>query len=145
MAATAAYTVGVDLAEINALGHLALLEVMFGSVRAAEDLLRTSRGKAELGGWTSSLQMVPAHHAAALIELERGRPGEAERALQLGYRAHRGDPEAAQWKMSLGIAARLATAQHRLPSARAFLHEAHQQRYPRAFMPVIDRWLLATE
>ena len=102
MAASAAYTVGVDLSEINALGHLALLEVMFGSVRAAEDLLRTARGKAELGGWTNSLQMVAAHHAAALIELERGRPGEAERAHRLGSRAHRGDPEAAQWKIVAG-------------------------------------------
>jgi LuxR family maltose regulon positive regulatory protein len=145
MATSAAYSVGVDLVEINALGHLALLEVMFGSVREAESYLRAAQDKAERGGWTNSLQVVAAHHAAALVELERGRPGRAERLLQQGLRAHRSDPEAAQWKMSLGIAARLAMDQDRLPSARAFLQEAHRQRYPRARMPVIDRWLLAAE
>jgi len=145
MAVTAAYTVGVGLVEINALGHLALLEVMFGSVHEAERLVRVARDKAQRGGWTNSLQLVAAHHAAALVELERGCLGRAERALQLGLRAHRSDPEAAQWKISLGVAARLAMAQDRLPSARAFLREAHRQRYPRARLPVIDRWLLAAE
>ncbi|MEU8610746.1 LuxR C-terminal-related transcriptional regulator [Actinoplanes sp. NPDC048791] len=145
MATSAAYTVGVDLVEINALGHLALLEVMFGSVREAESYFRAAQDKAERGGWTNSLQVVAAHHAAALVELERGRPGRAERVLQQGLRAHRSDPEAAQWKMSMGIAARVAMDQDRLPSARAFLQEAHRPRYPRARMPVIERWLLAAE
>jgi LuxR family maltose regulon positive regulatory protein len=145
MAKTASYTVGVDLVEINALGHLALLEVMFGSVREAESLFRVALDKAQRGGWTNSLPVVPAHHAAALVELEHCRTGRAERAFQQGLRAHRSEPEAAQWKMSLGIAARLAMAQDRLPSARAFLQEAHRQRYPAARLPVIDRWLLAAE
>jgi LuxR family maltose regulon positive regulatory protein len=145
MATTAAGTAGVDLAEINALGHLALLEAMVGSIREAERLCRFARDKAERGGWTNSLQTVAAHHAAALVELERGYPERAERALRQGLRGHRSDPEAAQWKMSLGIAARLAMAQERLPSARAFLQESRRQRYPRARLPAIDRWLLATE
>ncbi|GAA3349269.1 LuxR C-terminal-related transcriptional regulator [Amorphoplanes nipponensis] len=145
MGSTAAYTAGVDLVEINALGHLALLEVMFGSVREAERLVRVAQEKALRGGWTNSLQVVATHHAAALVELERCRPGRAERAFQHGLRAHRSDPEAAQWKMSLGLAARLAMDQGRLPSARAFLQEAAVPRYPRARMPVMDRWLLAIE
>jgi LuxR family maltose regulon positive regulatory protein len=145
MAVTAAYAVDVDLVEINALGHLALLEVMSGSVREAERLVRVATNKAELGGWANSLQVVAVHHAAALVELEHGRPGRAERLLQQGLRAHRGDPEAAQSKMAMGIAARVAIAQDRLSSARAFLQEAHRQRYPRARMPMLDRWLLAAE
>jgi LuxR family maltose regulon positive regulatory protein len=145
MARTTAHNVGVELVEINALGHLALLEVMFGSVREAESLARVALDLAQRGGWTNSLQVVAAHHAVALVELERGRTGRAERAAQQGLRAHRNDPEAAQWKMSLGIAARLAMAQDRLPSARTFLQEAHRQRYPTARLPVIDRWLLAAE
>lgn len=143
--AAAARTAGVELVEINALGHLALLEVMFGSVREAQCLVRVALDKTQRGGWTNSLQVVAAHHAAALVELERGRPRHAERALQRGLRIHRSDPEAAQWKVSSGIAARLAIAQDRLPSARAFLEETHQTHYPHARMPVIDRWLLAVE
>jgi LuxR family maltose regulon positive regulatory protein len=143
--AATAHTAGVDLVEINALGHLALLEVLFGSVREAERLAGAAYDKAQRGGWTTSLQAVAAYHATALMELERGRPGRAERALQQGLRAHRTDPEAAHWKMSLGIGARVAMAQDQLPRARAFLEEARRHRYPRARMPVIDRWLLAIE
>ncbi|HEX8347397.1 MAG TPA: LuxR C-terminal-related transcriptional regulator [Actinoplanes sp.] len=145
MGAAAAHTVGLDLVEINAVGHLALLEVMFGSVREAERLIQAARDRAQRGGWTTALQVVAAQHAAALVELERSRPARAERALQQGLRIHRSDPEAAQWRLSLGIAARLAITQDRLPSARAFLEEARRRRYPRAQMPVIDQWLLAVE
>jgi LuxR family maltose regulon positive regulatory protein len=141
----AAHTAGLDLVEINALGHLALLEAMFGSVREAELLVRNAREQAERHGWLNSLQAVAAHLAAALVELERSHPGPAERALQRGLRAHRSDPEAAQWKLSLGIEARVAMAQNRLPSARAFLEEARRQRYPHARLPALDRWLLAAE
>jgi len=145
MGLAAAEAAGTELVRINALGHLALLEVMFGSVREAARLVRAAQDAALRGGWTHALQAVAAHHAAALVELERGRLGRAERALQEASRAHHSDPEAAQWKVSMGIAARLAMAQDRLPSARAFLTEAHRPRYPRARMPVLDRWLLAAE
>ncbi|MCA2211485.1 LuxR C-terminal-related transcriptional regulator [Jidongwangia harbinensis] len=145
MGAAAAGAAGVGLVEINALGHLALLEVMFGSVREAERRAGTALDKAARGGWTNALQTVPAHHAMALVELERGRPERADQALQRGSRAHRSDPEAAQWKMTLGIAARLAMAQDRVPNARALLTEARRPRYPRARLPEVDRWLLATE
>ncbi|PRY30858.1 LuxR C-terminal-related transcriptional regulator [Pseudosporangium ferrugineum] len=141
----AARTAGVPLAEINALGHHALLEVMSGSVREAERLVCLARHRAERGGWTDSVQVVAAHLAASVVELERSRYGPAERALQLALRAHRGDPEAAQWKLTLGIEARLAMAQDRLPNAQAFLREARRRRYPDARTPAIDRWLLALE
>lgn len=145
MGSAAAHTAGLELVEINALGHLALLEVMAGSVREAERLVRVARDRAQRGGWLNSLQLVAAHLAAALVELEHSRPEAAERALQQAWRAHRSDPEAAQRRLSLGVEARLAMAQDRLPSARAFLEEARRQRYPRARMPAIDRWLLTVE
>ncbi|MGA5300030.1 LuxR C-terminal-related transcriptional regulator [Nucisporomicrobium flavum] len=143
--AAAAHAAGLDLVEINAIGHLALLEVMFGSVREAENLVRDAHDRARRGGWMDSLQVVAAHLAAALVELERVRPAAAERALQQAVRAHRSDPEAVQRKLSLGVSARLAMAQNRLPSARVFLDEAKKQRYPIGWMPTIDRWLLTTE
>jgi LuxR family maltose regulon positive regulatory protein len=145
IASSAARAADLDLVEINAHGHLALLEVMCGSVREAERLVRLARDLAERRGWLNTPQAVAAHLAAALVELERNRPVPAERALQLGLRANRGDPEAAQWKLSLGIQARLAMMQHSLPNARAFLDEAHSKRYPNARLPALDRWLLAAE
>ena len=145
MASAAAHAARLDLVEINAYGHHAVLEVLFGSVREAELLARIALDKAQRGGWLDTLQAVAAHHATALVELERGRPGPAERALRQGLRAHRSDPEAAQWKLSLGIRARLAMAQDRLPSARAYLEEARQDRYPSARMPAVDRWLRTVE
>src|SRR4029453_18632343 len=59
----AAPTAGLDLVEINALGHLALLEAMFGSVREAELLVRNAREQAERHGWLDSLQGVAADFA----------------------------------------------------------------------------------
>ena len=145
IAASAARAADLDLVEINAHGHLALLEVMSGSVREAERLVRLARDLAERRGWLNAPQAVAAHLAACLVELERDHPGPAERALQQGLRANRSDPEAAQWKLSLGIQARLAMTQDNLPNARAFLDEAHSKRYPDARLPALDRWLLAAE
>jgi LuxR family maltose regulon positive regulatory protein len=141
MGSAAARSAGLELVEINALGHQAVLEVMFGSVREAERLVRAALDKAKRGDWTTSMQVVAAHHAAALVELEHGRPVRAERALRQASRAHRSDPEAPQWKVSLGIGARLAMVQDRLPNALAFLDELHRSRFPRARTPMIDRWL----
>src|SRR3712207_315672 len=74
MGVAAAHAADLNLVEINALGHLALLEVLFGSVREAERLVGAAQDRAQRGGWTNSLQTVAAHHAAALVELERHHP-----------------------------------------------------------------------
>jgi LuxR family transcriptional regulator, maltose regulon positive regulatory protein len=65
--------------------------------------------------------------------------------LQQGLRAHRSEPEAAQWTLWLGVQARLMLAQDNLTSARALLEEAHRERYPHARMPALERWLLVVE
>jgi LuxR family maltose regulon positive regulatory protein len=146
IASSAASTAGLDLVEINALGHQALLEVMSGSVREAERLVRLARDLAGRRGLLNVLQAVPAHLAAALVHLERHHLEAAERALQQGLRAHLRDPEAAQWKLYLGIHARLATAQGDLTGARAFLEEAlGGERYPYSRTAGLDRWLLTAE
>jgi LuxR family maltose regulon positive regulatory protein len=145
IASTAARTSGVELVEINAVGHLALLEVMFGSVREAGRLAADMREFAEHRGWQHALQTVPAHLAAALVHLERADPAQAKRAVRRGLHAHRGDPEAAQWKLWLGTQARLALTQGDSATARALLDEARLERHPRLVAPVLDRWLLLAE
>jgi LuxR family transcriptional regulator, maltose regulon positive regulatory protein len=144
-AATAARTSGVELPEINALGHLALLEAMHGSVREAARLAGDARELAERRGWWSALQTVPAHLAQALVDLERNDLPAAQRALQHGHVAHRIDPEAAQWSVSCGVRARLALARGEPATAAAFLAQAHRPASSHARAPAIDRWLLLAE
>jgi LuxR family maltose regulon positive regulatory protein len=141
MGSTAARASGVELPEINALGHLALLEIMWGSVREAAERAANARNLAERWGWWSSLQAVPAHLAHALVELERNDLASAQRALQQGFVAHRGDPEATQWKLWLGVRARLMLAQGDHATAEALLEEANRPTHPATRVPALDRWL----
>jgi LuxR family maltose regulon positive regulatory protein len=144
-ASTAARMSGVELVEINAVGHLALLEVMFGSVREAGRLAADMRELAEHRGWQNALQAVPAHLAAALVSLERADTDQAKRAVRRALHAHRQDPEAVQWKLCLGTQARLALTQRDSATARALLDEARLERHPRLVAPILDRWLLLVE
>ena len=145
VAATAARSAGVELVEINALGHLAMLEVMFGSVREAARLAGTARVLAERHGWRNALQAVPAHLATANVELERANMTKALRAMRRGLRAHRGDPEAVQWKLWLGTQARCALMQGDTAAAQALLGEARIHQQSRLTAPAVDRWLSLIE
>ncbi|MEV4641434.1 LuxR C-terminal-related transcriptional regulator [Actinoplanes sp. NPDC049548] len=144
-ASTAARAAGVELVAINALGHLAMLEVMAGSVREAARLATTARDLAERRGWTYALQSVPAHLALVLAHIERHEPAQAERVLQQGRRAHRNEPEAVSRITWLGTQARLALAQGEPARARALVAQARRQRDSRIRAPALDRWLLLTE
>ena len=55
VAATAARSAGLELVEINAFGHLAMLESMFGSVREAASLADSALVLAERHGWRDAL------------------------------------------------------------------------------------------
>src|SRR5919107_147804 len=101
--------------------------MMFGSVQEADRLTRSALDLAGRRGWRYALQAVPAHLAAALVELERLDLAQAARAVQQGLRAHRGEPEAAQCTVCLGTQARLALAQQDLSTARALLNNARPE------------------
>jgi LuxR family maltose regulon positive regulatory protein len=145
VAATAARSAGVELVEINALGHLAMLEVMFGSVREAARLAASALVLAERHGWRNALQTVPAHLATANVELERADLTKAQRATRRGLRAQRGDPEAVQWKLWLGTRARSALMQGDTATAQALLDKARTSEHPRLSAPAVDRWLSLIE
>jgi LuxR family maltose regulon positive regulatory protein len=140
-AISAAHTSGVELTGINAAGHLALLQIISGSVREAGQLAASTRHLADQRGWRYTLQAVPAHFAQALVELERHDLDAAEEALRQGARAHHGNPEAAQRVVLLGIEARLAAARGKPARARLFLEQARRDRSPRMNSPTLDRWL----
>jgi LuxR family maltose regulon positive regulatory protein len=140
-AASAARTAGLELTEISAAGHLALLQILCGSAREAAHLAAGARELAERRGWGYTLQTVAAHFAQALVDLERHDLDAAQEALRQGSRAHHGNPEAAQRLVMLGIQARLAAARGEPARARLFLAEAGRDRSPRLHAPTLDRWL----
>jgi LuxR family maltose regulon positive regulatory protein len=140
-AISAAHTSGVELAEINAAGHLALLQILCGSAREAAQIAASTRELAEQRGWRYTLQAAPAHFAQALVELERHDLAAAQEAHRQGARAHHANPEAAQRVVMLGTAARLAVAHGEPARARLFLEEARRDRSPRMHVPTLDRWL----
>ena len=140
-ATAAARTAGVELVEINAAGHLALLEVMYGSVHEAAQLASRARDLAERRAWRYSLQAVAAHLAQALVHLERNELTAAQEAVQHGLRAHRADPEAAQRLVLLGVQARLALARGDPARAWTLLDEARHERSARQHLPALDHWL----
>jgi LuxR family maltose regulon positive regulatory protein len=144
-ASNAAGGAGLELAEINAAGHLALLHAMSGSILEAGRLSAGAIELADRRGWRYALQAVAAHLAQALVLLERDEADPARQALQDGLRAHHSDPEAAQRLVALGVQARLATVRGESTAARQLLHEARQDRKPRLHVPAIDRWLTLVE
>ena len=144
-AATAARAAGLELAEINAAGHLALLQVMSGSVHEAAQLAGGARDLAEARGWQYTVQAVAAHLAHALVHLERDDLDAAHQALQQGIRAYHSRSEAAQSMILRGVQARLALARGENTKARQFLEQASRDRDPRLSAPTIDRWLSLIE
>ncbi|GIE36195.1 LuxR family transcriptional regulator [Actinoplanes italicus] len=143
--AAASRAAGLELAEINADGHLALLEVMSGSVAEADRLAGAARALAARRGWQKTVQSVAAHLAMVLVHLERGEFTEADDALQTGRYAHDSEPEAAQRVVLLGAQARLAVTRGEPAKAHMFLEAARTGRSPRARLPWLDRWLRIIE
>ncbi|MCU7728501.1 LuxR C-terminal-related transcriptional regulator [Actinoplanes sp. KI2] len=141
-ASGAAMAAGVELPGISAVGHLALLEVMHGSVRAAAELAGSARDLAERRAWGYTLQAVAAHFAQALVHIEGNDLAAAEEALRRGRRAHEGDPEPAQRLVMLGVRARLALAHGQPARARSLLAEARRDRGARVCVPLLDQWLM---
>lgn len=138
----AARAAGVELAQINATGHLALLEIMYGSVRTAAELAGSARDLAERRAWRYSVQAVAAHFAQALVDLERNDLAAAEEAFRHGVRAHDSEPEAAQRLVLLGVQARLALARGEPHQARSLLSQARRDRNRRMRVPALDHWLM---
>ncbi|HEX8348147.1 MAG TPA: LuxR C-terminal-related transcriptional regulator [Actinoplanes sp.] len=144
-ASTVARAAGTELVAAHAMGHLALLNVLHGSLREASEFAGTALDLAERRGFRSALQAAPAHLALALVELERNNVAEAERAVQQGLSAHRNDPEPAQAKVLLGTQARLLIAQGELERAGLLLERARREATPGTRVPALDRWLSRAE
>jgi LuxR family transcriptional regulator, maltose regulon positive regulatory protein len=142
---TAARAAGLVLVEINAIGHLALLAAMRGSLREAYEHAVHARDLARRRGAEGTLQVVAAFMALALVELEHDNLAEAERSFQQGFDAHRSDPEATQVLVATMTQARLFMARGDLDSARVVLRRSRREVDPRMAAPAAERWHLLTQ
>jgi LuxR family maltose regulon positive regulatory protein len=140
-ALAAARACGVELVEIDAMGHLALFDFLQGALQEAYEHAVRGRELAERRGWSAALQAVPAHLALALVEIERNNITEAQQALRQGLDAHRADPERAQ-AVVLGLTrVRLMMARRELDRAREVLCRTRSDAARLVGAPVFDRWM----
>ncbi|MEV4637564.1 LuxR C-terminal-related transcriptional regulator [Actinoplanes sp. NPDC049548] len=144
-ASTAAQAADVELVEIDALGHLALVEAMVGSIREAGRLAGAARELADRRGRLHPLQSVAVHLAAALTHIERNETVQAQRAIRQGRRARTVHWEAVHTMVLLGAQARLALVVGEPARAQDLLNQARRERDPRLRAPALDRWLLLAE
>jgi LuxR family maltose regulon positive regulatory protein len=136
---------GIELVEINATGHLGLVEYLRGALRKAHDHATSGRDLAERRGWSATLQVVPSYVALAMIEYERNDMVAAELALERGFDAHRADPEAGQLVALRIVQTRLLLARGRLDAARRILTKTWREANVSMIAPILVRWLRLVE
>jgi LuxR family maltose regulon positive regulatory protein len=136
---------GVELTQLNAIGHLALLKAEQGGLRDAYRHARSGLDLAAKRGWRSVLQVVPTFVALALTNLEWNDLGAAEAAFTEGLAAQRADPEPVQY-FALRIAeARILLARRQVDAARLVALQIAQEISAFRTPPVLDRWLAVAE
>jgi LuxR family maltose regulon positive regulatory protein len=144
-AVMAARAATVELVEINASGHLALVEYVQGALGEARYRAESARELAERRGWSTALQVVAAYLALALTALERNDLTAADEALTHGLDAHHSDPEVAQW-IGLRVAQiRLLLARQELEASRAMLARTRREAANVSVAQLLHRWLALAE
>ncbi len=98
-----AQNLDLDLIGLDALAHLAVVDVTHGRLRAGTRRARAALRHAERRGWTLEPQLMSAHLAIALAELQRDKLDAAGRELSQGLAAGRGRPDRAA-ELALRIA-----------------------------------------
>ncbi|HYN95314.1 MAG TPA: LuxR C-terminal-related transcriptional regulator [Pilimelia sp.] len=131
----------LDLVEINATGHLAVIEFLRGSLREARKLASAAGELARTRGLTGSLQAVAAHTALTMVEVESNNLAEAEQTLKHGFDAHRCDPELAQGVALRVAQVRLLLARGSPAAAEVVLGQTWQEVDAATLAPVLLRWL----
>ncbi len=106
---------GLDLSELTARGHLALLAALHGRLGNARQRAEAARSTADQHGWAPEPQASAHMIALALVALDGGRPEEAERLIDLGTRGT--NPALASRIMFAALAVEAAVARNDLPLA----------------------------
>lgn len=144
-ASTAARTARVELVEMTAYAHLAVLVYLQGSLREAEHYIDSVDDLARRYDLGVTVESTAAHLTQALIELERNRITEAQEALRRGLHAAGDQPETV-----LGIVASMVRAHTLLATgepiaARDLVRGCRDRMGSTLVAPLLDRWLGLTE
>jgi LuxR family maltose regulon positive regulatory protein len=140
-----AEALGVELTQLNAISHLALLKAEQGGLRDAYRHARSGLELAAKRGWRSVLQVVPAFVALALTNLEWNDLGEAEVAFTEGLAAQRADPEPVQYFALRMAEVRILLARREVDAARLVAMQIVPEISAFRAPPVLTRWLAVTE
>ena len=140
-ALAAADATRVELARINALGHLGLCAAGAGKLREAHDFSAAAVTLADARGWTTLEQVSTAYLTLALVSMHRNDPMEAERLLQLGLAAQPTRSDRIPLTALLVTRVRLLTIRHRPSPARHSLNELKHEVAGWQPPDLLARWL----
>lgn len=130
---------GLELAELNAVGHRALLKATQGHLQAAHSLAIAALDLAERRGWTMVAQNVPTYLALALVHLLRGDRDEAQHMVGLGLAAQQVDGEQVPLRALRLVQSRLMAARGQTDAARTALATISRERTDHE-PPILRRW-----
>jgi LuxR family transcriptional regulator, maltose regulon positive regulatory protein len=133
----------VALTVISARANLALCDLIAGQIDEAESAAHNLIKEASMKGWTSLLQVRPAHLVLATIHLLRGDAIEADRAVAAGLAAQVGGVELWPTVALHLIQASIAVSRHRPRAAVAAMTNALSTKgdlpVPRSLVDLMSR------
>jgi len=132
---------GVELTQLNAISHLALLEAEQGNLHEAHGYAQDAFKLGEKHGWLSVLQIVPAFLALAMANLQWNALGDADAALKSGLAAQRSDPEPVQYTALRIAEARILLARGEIDAARLAAERMGWQTAAGHLPPLLAQWL----
>jgi LuxR family maltose regulon positive regulatory protein len=138
-AATAARTAGTPLVEVNALGHLALLGIVQGSLHEAVEHSGAALGVARRVEAESLMVSAPALLAQGVIAMQQGDDTGAEEALRRTLHACGDQPEVALTVVTGVFRANLLVDRGEPHTARAVLVKIIEEAGPRLNAPILAR------
>jgi LuxR family transcriptional regulator, maltose regulon positive regulatory protein len=116
-----------DLAFVNSLGYLALIEWERGHLQAANEVAGQGLKVIEQRGWTEQLQAIAVYLVLARVELERNHRETAQIFLDAALAAQRNDPDGTPYAALRATQARLLLAAGQLDRAREVMVALHAE------------------
>jgi LuxR family maltose regulon positive regulatory protein len=144
-ALTSARMAGLELIEITANAHLALLVYLQGSLREAERYIRAADDLARRHDLGVTVESAAAHLTQALVELERNRLSEAQEALRRGLHAVGDRPETVLATVATMVRAQMLLASDEPAAARELLQRCRARMRPPLAAALLERWLALYE
>ncbi|MGZ4631994.1 MAG: LuxR C-terminal-related transcriptional regulator [Actinomycetes bacterium] len=133
---------GVEVAQVNALGHLGLAAAVGGRLYDATDLASRGRTLAEARGWTSLTQAAPSFLSLAIVCLQRNELDQAEHLLSLAGAAQQTEPEILTLLAQHLVHAVVDVSRGRLTAAEQRVRDVRTSLAGRQPPALLARWLV---